>query len=163
MGVITEFIVADKDDAKKVFEMDLRDRLKTYSSKEIRYLNSYHLEALLCVLKDVPFDTGKTYTAEKKFNASLSRRYPLLYEDDGFVWMYRVSGQLVSMLSKVDKKALKEVAKQWSETRLGWPWEDRGKPNRKLVLWALEELKELADLAAAAAEKIHVHVGLCLR
>ncbi len=98
MGVISDFLVADKSNAE---EICLNINSKKIEWVEIRGIFPDNLMTLLRILK-----SGAS--------GSQAKHCPLLYEKcDTGPWLYEISAELVALLSQLKDSSRQKTAEKW--------------------------------------------------
>lgn len=131
MGVLTDFVVADREDAQRV--CDAACPSEEFSGLDAKGIDPVKLGTLYAVLSNTEFDL------------SFVSGDPLATGGDHGPWVMEVPPDLIQRLAKLDTQGLTAAAAKWAKTEEFSPKYDN---------WAAEAvhavLAELAQLCAKA-------------
>lgn len=132
MGVLTDFVVANRRDARRVCNAACPS--KEFSGLDAKGIDPVKLATLYAVL------TGT------EFNPSLIGGDPLATGGDNGPWVMEVPPDLVQRLAKLDADGVAAAAAKWARTEEFSPEYDN---------WPAEAVHEvLADLAKLCAKAV---------
>ena len=143
MGLLTDVVVADPSEAKKVCE---NINSKEFVWKEEPDLSVSMLVALQCVL------------AKKPITKELYKEYPLIFQKgtEG-PWVNKISDELVLLLSKIDEKSIPGIVKLWMKEKEADPIQEAPV---NLVEKCLKDLRWLSIEASGRKKKLLLRVNL---
>jgi hypothetical protein len=144
MGVLTDFVVTDRQDAQRVCDSDCP--CKDFDGLDAKGIDTVKLGALYAIL------FGKEFDATFMLDSSLCSG-----RDEG-PWVFAVPTELVERLARLTAKQLQSVAAMWAATEQFSPKYDNWPA--EAVRQILEELVGLCR--RAVAERKDVLMWMCL-
>ena len=140
MGVLTDFVVADRGDAQRVF--DAACPSEEFSGLDAKGIDPVKLGTLYALL------TGT------EFNPSFISGDPLASGGDEGPWVMEVPPDLVQRLARLDAKGVATAAAKWANTEEFSPKYDN---------WPAEAVHEvLAELAKLCAKAVAAKKGVLM-
>jgi hypothetical protein len=140
MGVLTDFVVADRSEAKQVG--DCPKPSKEFAGIDAKGMDPIKMGTLHSILTGAPYDP-EFLTTESSFLYTVS--------DDG-PWVQIVPDEMVARLTKLEGSEIRDIAAEWQKTEefdpkfCGWKPED--------VQWFLRELSALSRKAVAEQKSL---------
>jgi hypothetical protein len=144
MGVLTDFVVADRGDAQRV--CDAACPSEEFSGLDTKGIDPVKLGTLHAVLTDT------------EFNSSFISGDPLATGGDEGPWVMEVPPNLVQRLAKLDTKGVAAAAAKWAKTEEFSPRYDNWPT--AAVHEVLAELAKLCSKAAAAKKSVLMWMSL---
>lgn len=144
MGVLTDFVVADRRDAQRV--CDAACPSEEFSGLDAKGIDPVKLGTLYAILTETDFDPA------------FIKDEPLAMGGDDGPWVIEVPVDLVLRLAKLDAQGVAATAAKWANTDEfspkydNWPAED--------VHELLAELVDLCAKAAAAKKSVLMWMSL---
>jgi hypothetical protein len=137
MGVLTDFIVADASDAKK-----LGDQRETFDGLDAKGIDQVRMGTLYALLTSTEYSPAFLVT-EESFAYSASEDGP---------WVQPIPGDMVQLLAKMSPPERQRIGDEWFKTEEFDPkfshW------TRDDVSWFLNEIQQLASRAVAEGKTL---------